>query len=62
MRCSYYPPKSCASPWSDSGDRGLDLGVLTRGSCSSREDQATPVGPVPLTGLTGATLVGFLLG
>jgi hypothetical protein len=23
-------PKSCASPWSDSGDRGLDLGELNR--------------------------------
>jgi hypothetical protein len=23
-------PKSCANPWSDSGDRELDLGVLTR--------------------------------
>jgi hypothetical protein len=25
MRCSYYPPKSCANPWSESGDRELDF-------------------------------------
>jgi hypothetical protein len=31
MRCSYFPPKSCANPWSESGDRDLDLGELTRG-------------------------------
>jgi hypothetical protein len=30
-------PKSCANPWSDSGDRELDLGELTRGCNSSRE-------------------------
>jgi hypothetical protein len=30
-------PKSCTNPWSDSGDRKLDLGELTRGCCSSRE-------------------------
>jgi hypothetical protein len=36
-------PKSCANLWSDSGDRELDLGVLTRGCCSSREAQATPI-------------------
>jgi hypothetical protein len=49
MRCSYYPqilggiysiPLDLASfggpnPWSDSGDRELDLGELTRGCCSS---------------------------
>jgi hypothetical protein len=29
-------PKSCSSPWSDSGDRNLDLEELTRGCCSSR--------------------------
>jgi hypothetical protein len=29
-------PKSFSSPWSDSGNRGLDLGELTRGCCSSR--------------------------
>jgi hypothetical protein len=44
------------------GRSRLDLEVLTRGCCSSREGQVTPVWPVPLTGLTGATLVGFLLG
>jgi hypothetical protein len=55
-------PKSCSSPWSDSGDRGLDLGKLTRGCCSSGAAQATPVCPVLLIGLTGATLGGFLLG
>jgi hypothetical protein len=55
-------PKSCASPWSDSGDRGLDLGVLTRGCRSSREAQATPVWLVPLTGLTGADPCWVLLG
>jgi hypothetical protein len=54
-------PKSCSSPWSDSGDWSLDLEELTRGCCSSRAAQATPVWPVLLTGLTGATLVGFLL-
>jgi hypothetical protein len=42
MRC-LLPPKSCSNPWSDSGDRGLDLGKLTRGCCSSRAAQATPV-------------------
>jgi hypothetical protein len=30
-------PKSCTNPWSDSGDRELDLGELTRRCCSSRE-------------------------
>jgi hypothetical protein len=30
-------PKSCANLWSDSGDRELDLGELTRDCCSSRE-------------------------
>jgi hypothetical protein len=30
-------PKSCVNPWSDSGDRELDLGELTRGCYSSRE-------------------------
>jgi hypothetical protein len=54
-------PKSCSSPWSDSGDRSLDLGELACGCCSSRAAQATPVWPVLLTGLTGATLGGFLL-
>jgi hypothetical protein len=43
MRCSFYPPKSCSSPWSDLGDRSLDLGELTRGCCSSRAAMATPV-------------------
>jgi hypothetical protein len=47
-------PKSCSSPWSDSGDQGLDFGELTRGCCSSRAAQVTPVEPVLLTGLTGA--------
>jgi hypothetical protein len=37
----------------------LDLGELTRGCCSSRAAQATPVRPMLLTGLTGATLGGF---
>jgi hypothetical protein len=43
MRCSFFPPKSCSSPWSDSGYRYLDLGELTRRCCSSRAAQATPV-------------------
>jgi hypothetical protein len=30
-------PKCYANPWSDSGDRELDLEELTRGCCSSRE-------------------------
>jgi hypothetical protein len=30
-------PKSCTNPWSNSGDRKLDLGELTRGCCSSQE-------------------------
>jgi hypothetical protein len=30
-------PKSCANPWSDSGDQELDLGELTRGCYSSKE-------------------------
>jgi hypothetical protein len=55
-------PKSCSSPWSDSGDRSLDLGEMTRECCSSRAALATPVWPVLFTGLTGATLGGFLLG
>jgi hypothetical protein len=55
MRCSYHPPKSCSSPWSDSGDRSLDLEELTRRCCSSRAAQATPVKPMLLTGLTGAS-------
>jgi hypothetical protein len=55
-------PKVLFNPWSDSRDRSLDLGELTRGCCSSRAAQATPVWPVLLTGLTGATLGGFLLG
>jgi hypothetical protein len=55
-------PKSCSSLWSDSGDQGLDLEVLTYGCCSSREAQVTPVWPVPLIGLTGASPIGFLLG
>jgi hypothetical protein len=29
-------PKSCLDPWSESGDRELDLEELTRGFCSSR--------------------------
>jgi hypothetical protein len=29
-------PKSCADPWSESGDWELDLGELTRECCSSR--------------------------
>jgi hypothetical protein len=36
-------PKSCSSPWSDSGDRSLDLEELTRGCCSSRAAKVTPV-------------------
>jgi hypothetical protein len=47
-------PKSCSSPWSDSGDQGLDLGELTRECCSSRAAQVTPIWPVLLTDLTGA--------
>jgi hypothetical protein len=55
MRCSYYGAlggissitldlyKSCTNLWSNSGDQVLDLRVLTRGCCSSREAQATPV-------------------
>jgi hypothetical protein len=35
-RCSYYPPKSCAKPWSNSGDQELDLRELTSKRCSSR--------------------------
>jgi hypothetical protein len=40
--------KSCVNPWSESGDRELDLGELdleelTRGLCSSRATQAPPV-------------------
>jgi hypothetical protein len=36
-------PKSCANPWSESGDRELDLEELTHGLCSSRAAQAPPV-------------------
>jgi hypothetical protein len=48
-------PKSCSSPWSDSGDRSLDLEELTRGCCSSRAAQVTLVLPVLLTGMTSAS-------
>jgi hypothetical protein len=48
-------PKSCSSPWSDLGDRSLDLDELTHGCCLSRAAQATSVSPVLLTGLTGAS-------
>jgi hypothetical protein len=53
-------PKSCSSPWSDSRDRSLDLDELTRGCCSSRAAQVTPVWPVLLTGLTGASHLWYL--
>jgi hypothetical protein len=43
MRCSYHPQSLVQVPVSDSGDRGLDLEELTRGCCSSRAVQATPV-------------------
>jgi hypothetical protein len=33
-------PKSCLDPWSESGDRELDLEELTSGCCSSRAAQA----------------------
>jgi hypothetical protein len=36
-------PKSCSDPRSESGDQELDLGELTRGCCSSRAAQVTPV-------------------
>jgi hypothetical protein len=48
-------PKSCTNPWSDSRDRELDLGELTRGSCSSPSGPAWPVWPVQ-------RLCGFCLG
>jgi hypothetical protein len=48
-------PKSCSSPWSDSGYRSLDLEELTRRCYSSRAAQVTPVLPVLLTGLTGVS-------
>jgi hypothetical protein len=35
MRC-LLSPKSCTNPWSDSGDRELDLGELTRGAVLPR--------------------------
>jgi hypothetical protein len=55
-------PKSCTSPWSNSGEQSLDFGELTRGCCSSRRAQVTPVWLVPLTGLTGADPCWVLLG
>jgi hypothetical protein len=36
-------PKSCSDPWSESGDRQLDLEELTHGFCSSRATQVTLV-------------------
>jgi hypothetical protein len=36
-------PKSCSDPWSESGDRELDLEELTHGFCSSQAAQVTPV-------------------
>jgi hypothetical protein len=46
-------PKSCSDLWSESGYRELDSEEFTRGFCSSRAAQVTPVWPVLLTGLTG---------
>jgi hypothetical protein len=48
-------PMSCSNPWSESGDRELDLEELTCGFFSSRAAQVTPVWPVLLTGLTGVS-------
>jgi hypothetical protein len=48
-------PKSCATPWSESGDRELDLEELTRGFCSLRAAQEPPVWSVLVTGMTGAS-------
>jgi hypothetical protein len=45
-------PKSCLDPWSESGDRELDLEELTRGFCSSRATQVPLARLVLLTGLT----------
>jgi hypothetical protein len=36
-------PKSCSDPWSELGDRELDLEELTHGFCSSQAAQVTPV-------------------
>jgi hypothetical protein len=36
-------PKSFSDPWSESGDRELDLEELTREFYSSRAAQVTPV-------------------
>jgi hypothetical protein len=36
-------PKSCLIPWSELGDRDLDLEELTSGFCLSRAAQAPPV-------------------
>jgi hypothetical protein len=44
------------------GTSKFGFGELTHGCCSFRAAQATPVWPVLLTGLTGATLSEFLLG
>jgi hypothetical protein len=61
IRCSYCPQSLVSGLWSDSGYQDLDLEELTRGCCSSRGTQATPVSSVLLTGLNSATPVGFLL-
>jgi hypothetical protein len=45
-------PKSCANPWSDSGDRELELGELTRGLLFIPRAQASPV-------LSVSTSIGF---
>jgi hypothetical protein len=55
-------PKVLFKPVKRFGRTRLGFGGVDRGCCSSREAQVTPVWPVPLTGLTGATAVGFLLG
>jgi hypothetical protein len=62
MRCSYCP-QSLAQVCGVIREIEVWIwGELTRRCCLSRAAKATPVRPVLLTRLTGATLGGFLLG
>jgi hypothetical protein len=62
MMCSYYPQSLVQVRGAIREIEVWICGELTRRCCSSRAAKATSVGPVLLTGLTGATLGGILLG
>jgi hypothetical protein len=60
VRGAFGGISSISLVWTSFGGIKLGYGLLM--CCSSRAAQATPVCPVLLTDLTGATLGGFLLG